>query len=491
MYPPFCSDTGSGMDTPESRLAADDASRNSQVDLPFSSDNLGRERLEPLTLSTSPTYPPHQIVPSTQRLNTLLHIPHAVANQLSRVGVASELGGQENLSPLLLMQTAEGQTATAWARAANTSLQEPSALTAKAPLVDPNPVTPSSTSGSSDNTPFSTSSSRATQVQFSVETENHELQPHRTARQATSVSAESFFPINIDEATEPLLWPRTPLGASGFRLLKDTLVIIRFLYLHLLLRLPYVYHSRAVPSLLHANLILERTTQGDLLDHDDVEINWTIDPALHRAYKRHKGSWEVFIDSLLRDWKTFNIISGLLLSGVLTVLQLEGASSDPVTRYFAFWSLISALLRQLHGPRKYNSRRKTGFGMSGLCYPCLLFGLPGQSLRIFVASCLSCGVYDHQADQAPSLPKSDQPQKQHYGSQLDKSWINRIKGELEKQQANRNQPGPEPSPPVRVREVIPPTPPQNRAPRLPTLSLDSIPIPASESPRRIDSDEIS
>lgn len=35
--------------------------------------------------------------------------------------------------------------------------------------------------------------------------------------------------------------------------------------------------------------------------------------------------------------------------GILTIFQIEGTQKDPVTRYMAFWSLISALLSLLYG----------------------------------------------------------------------------------------------------------------------------------------------
>jgi hypothetical protein len=37
-------------------------------------------------------------------------------------------------------------------------------------------------------------------------------------------------------------------------------------------------------------------------------------PAVSPALARFKLSWEEFIDSLLKEWKTFNLVSALLLS---------------------------------------------------------------------------------------------------------------------------------------------------------------------------------
>ncbi|KAF9057127.1 hypothetical protein BJ165DRAFT_1335279, partial [Panaeolus papilionaceus] len=72
-------------------------------------------------------------------------------------------------------------------------------------------------------------------------------------------------------------------------------------------------------------------------------------PGIPVAYECLKASWEFFIDSLMREWKTFNIISVLLLSAILTILQIEEAAADPITRYAALHSLICALVSLLFG----------------------------------------------------------------------------------------------------------------------------------------------
>lgn len=43
--------------------------------------------------------------------------------------------------------------------------------------------------------------------------------------------------------------------------------------------------------------------------------DWT-PPLVSPALVRFKHSWEAFIDSLLREWKTLNVVSALLLSSV-------------------------------------------------------------------------------------------------------------------------------------------------------------------------------
>ncbi|KAF7354045.1 hypothetical protein MVEN_01091400 [Mycena venus] len=67
----------------------------------------------------------------------------------------------------------------------------------------------------------------------------------------------------------------------------------------------------------------------------------------HLLNFRH--SWEGFIDSLLREWKTQNVVSALMLSAILTMLQIDAAASDPIARTTAILSLISALMSLLFG----------------------------------------------------------------------------------------------------------------------------------------------
>jgi hypothetical protein len=94
-----------------------------------------------------------------------------------------------------------------------------------------------------------------------------------------------------------------------------TVIVPQQLYLHLLLRLPYMYHSRVTQILLDANLTLEQMKELTLWDSVDGQpLKPVGDSNLLRAYSRLKKNWESFIDNVLREWKTLNIISGLLLS---------------------------------------------------------------------------------------------------------------------------------------------------------------------------------
>ncbi|KIM38485.1 hypothetical protein M413DRAFT_75892 [Hebeloma cylindrosporum] len=59
--------------------------------------------------------------------------------------------------------------------------------------------------------------------------------------------------------------------------------------------------------------------------------------------------WRNLIDSLIKEWKTLNIISVLLLSAILTILQIESAANDPVIRYSALLSMVCALMSLFYG----------------------------------------------------------------------------------------------------------------------------------------------
>ncbi|KAF7345444.1 hypothetical protein MVEN_01562500 [Mycena venus] len=69
---------------------------------------------------------------------------------------------------------------------------------------------------------------------------------------------------------------------------------------------------------------------------------------LPRSLLQFRSSWEGFIDSLMREWKTLNVISVLLMSAILTMLQID-AASHPITRTSALFSLICALMSLLYG----------------------------------------------------------------------------------------------------------------------------------------------
>jgi hypothetical protein len=69
-----------------------------------------------------------------------------------------------------------------------------------------------------------------------------------------------------------------------------------------------------------------------------------VPPNVSPAMARFKISWSEFIDSLIKEWKTLNIVSALLLSSILTLFQVPDAASDPAARTPALLSLICAVV---------------------------------------------------------------------------------------------------------------------------------------------------
>jgi len=97
----------------------------------------------------------------------------------------------------------------------------------------------------------------------------------------------------------------------------------REVYLYVLLRLPSLYFSRVARIFEEADLtlpeikkmVLETASQG-MNTQFDIQVfeSKNVPP----EYERLKSTWEAFIDSVMREWKTFNVISVLLLSCVLS-----------------------------------------------------------------------------------------------------------------------------------------------------------------------------
>ncbi|KZT23200.1 hypothetical protein NEOLEDRAFT_1180253 [Neolentinus lepideus HHB14362 ss-1] len=72
-------------------------------------------------------------------------------------------------------------------------------------------------------------------------------------------------------------------------------------------------------------------------------------PAVSPALARFKRSWEEFIGSLLKEWKTLNVVSALLLTAILTMFQIPDAAADPLIRTAALISLVCALMSLSYG----------------------------------------------------------------------------------------------------------------------------------------------
>ncbi|KAF5333183.1 hypothetical protein D9611_002805 [Ephemerocybe angulata] len=65
-------------------------------------------------------------------------------------------------------------------------------------------------------------------------------------------------------------------------------------------------------------------------------------------YERFKVSWAGLIDTFLKEWKILNLVSVLLLSAIISLLQIEAGLRDPFVHYPALCSLACALMAALY-----------------------------------------------------------------------------------------------------------------------------------------------
>ncbi|KAF9450594.1 hypothetical protein P691DRAFT_700896 [Macrolepiota fuliginosa MF-IS2] len=93
---------------------------------------------------------------------------------------------------------------------------------------------------------------------------------------------------------------------------------------------------------------LDITNGAEFLDRlDDHEFDAHVDSM--GGYHRFEKKWTSLVQKLTEEWKTMNIVSALLIPGLLTMFQIDSAAGDPVTRYLAFCSLILATFSLLFG----------------------------------------------------------------------------------------------------------------------------------------------
>jgi hypothetical protein len=94
-------------------------------------------------------------------------------------------------------------------------------------------------------------------------------------------------------------------------------LVTRQVYRHFLLRLPSIYFSRvsrvfedARVSKPEMDRLIEKRLEGHEFPRDWNEDN------VPKSLVRFKDSWEDFVQTIIKEWKTFNIVSALLLSCV-------------------------------------------------------------------------------------------------------------------------------------------------------------------------------
>ncbi|KIJ92684.1 hypothetical protein K443DRAFT_13420 [Laccaria amethystina LaAM-08-1] len=72
-------------------------------------------------------------------------------------------------------------------------------------------------------------------------------------------------------------------------------------------------------------------------------------PGVSGAAPNGFDSWQAFIDLLLKEWKTLNVVSAVLTSTILAILQIPKAADDLITRSTGLLLFICALMSLLYG----------------------------------------------------------------------------------------------------------------------------------------------
>ncbi|KAG6900290.1 hypothetical protein C0993_000263 [Termitomyces sp. T159_Od127] len=191
----------------------------------------------------------------------------------------------------------------------------------------------------------------------------------RVRRNSLPIAFEHFKADSVTETPGRVVYPYSHRRKRLLVMLVESLNLAfnflweclpRQVYLHLLLRLPTFYWSRVARIFEEAEMTMPEIENVALQAMGSITIE-----QLHltgSAGANLKVTWETFIDSLLREWKTLNIVSVLLLSAILTLLQIDAAGSDPIARNCALVSLICALMSLLYGCIyiiRFSSMRKT------------------------------------------------------------------------------------------------------------------------------------
>ncbi|KAF9529645.1 hypothetical protein CPB83DRAFT_764831 [Crepidotus variabilis] len=91
-------------------------------------------------------------------------------------------------------------------------------------------------------------------------------------------------------------------------------------------------------------------TAGDLAQREQFYHLHEISahPKLPR-FEKLLQSWDSFIETTVREWKSLNIVSTLLLTAILTVLQIPGLGDYRPIRYTALVALKCALMSMIFG----------------------------------------------------------------------------------------------------------------------------------------------
>jgi hypothetical protein len=122
-------------------------------------------------------------------------------------------------------------------------------------------------------------------------------------------------------------WPfyKRREDSEGYSRLSFFLSSLSWIYLSFLFQLPSLYFGRVARIFEEADLTLPEIKEMAIETAIEGKFDLTTmeNGALPPRYASLKATWQSFIDDLMREWKTFNIISVLLLTWALFYIPVS------------------------------------------------------------------------------------------------------------------------------------------------------------------------
>ncbi|TDL21445.1 hypothetical protein BD410DRAFT_306341 [Rickenella mellea] len=118
--------------------------------------------------------------------------------------------------------------------------------------------------------------------------------------------------------------------------------VARLIYIHCLVHIPEMYFSRVFklfncPARTGSFLPIPNAMQVDGLSSTLSPVYILLD------------DWDPFVETVSGEWEALNILSGLEIGAILTLLQIGGVSDNIVSRTAAFLALIASLWSVIFG----------------------------------------------------------------------------------------------------------------------------------------------
>lgn len=187
----------------------------------------------------------------------------------------------------------------------------------------------------------------------------HELQDETASEVTLSSTRSTLLSSSEKKLEEPEVKPEPEAPFPPLALFLGMALdqVPRQLYLYFHLRMPALYWSRvsrvfqdadmSMGEIKRMALEIAQNGESDRLLMEQGFLPYTSSNSA--PWSRLRSSWNHFITSLVAEWSTLNIISALLLSAILTILQIESAMAWPVARFSALLSLVCAFMSLLYG----------------------------------------------------------------------------------------------------------------------------------------------